>query len=327
MAYIAPKVALAPMAGITDAPLRAVVARFGADLVISEMIATHVHIAKPAQAQLRLGALGSIAGQGAVQLAGRDPGIMGRAAAQLAAEGVTHIDINMGCPAKKVTGGAAGAALMCDLPLAERIIAAVREAFDGALSVKMRLGWDAASLNAPQLAHIAQEEGVQMITVHGRTRAQFYKGRADWRAIRAVVEAVEIPVLANGDIQDISAAQQALAQSGAQGVMLGRGALGRPWLLSQIRAALTGTQMPAAPEPDAFCALVLGHYRAILEHYPAELGPRLGRKHLGWYMDVAQADKGLRRKLLTSTDPEFVVANLPCALHSYDPAEVQAVAA
>jgi tRNA-dihydrouridine synthase B len=239
---------------------------------------------------------------------------MAQAARMIAAQGARIIDINMGCPAKKVTQGASGSALMKTPDHALRLIEAVVQAVDVPVTLKMRLGWDDDMLNAPEIARRAEAAGITMITVHGRTRCQFYSGAADWAAIRAVVEAIDIPVIANGDIVDTATARHALALSGAQGVMIGRGMQGRPWLLAQIAHDIYGTPAPVVPQGCAFADMVLGHYDAILAFYGTKLGLRMARKHLGWYMDHAGTPDDLRRAVLTARSVEETVLLLPRAL-------------
>lgn len=309
-------VALAPMSGITDLPFRQAVAGFGAGLLVSEMISSgELVTARPsrrAASRARTRADGGI--PTAVQLAGCQPGPLAEAARIAEAEGAVLIDLNFGCPAKKVVGGLAGSALMRDPDQALRLIEAVTAAVAVPVSVKMRLGWDADSLNAPRIARRAEGAGVRMITVHGRTRAQFYTGRADWAAVGAVVRAVAVPVIVNGDIDSAAAARAALAQSGAAAVMVGRGAQGRPWLLRDIAAGLAGQVAPAAPTGAALVDLVAGHYQGMLGFYGRDLGLRVARKHLGWYIAAAGGPAELRARALRETDPARVLALLPDAL-------------
>lgn len=308
-------VMLAPMAGITDLPFRRVVTGFGAALVVSEMIASEDMVrnrpSTRAKAELGIGD-----GRTAVQLAGRDARWMAEAARMLADQGARLIDINMGCPAKKVVGGLSGSALMRDLDHALRLIDAVVGAVDVPVTLKTRLGWDEGCLNAATLAQRAETAGVQMVTIHGRTRCQFYKGRADWAAIAPVVQAVGVPVIANGDITSPRAARQALALSGAAGVMVGRGAQGRPWLLAQIAANLSGQPVKQALQGADLVALVAAHYESMLSFYGRDLGVRVARKHLGWYAEAAGGDLAVRRAVLTTADPARVLSLLPELLTS-----------
>ncbi|MGR3756037.1 MAG: tRNA dihydrouridine synthase DusB [Tranquillimonas sp.] len=308
-----PPVFLAPMAGITDLPFRRLVASFGAGLVVSEMVASQEMVqAKPGlreRAALGLGVEGT-----AVQIAGRDAYWMAEAARMAAANGAGIIDINMGCPAKKVVGGLSGSALLRTPDHALRLIEAVVKAVDVPVTLKTRLGWDDTCLNAADVARRAEEAGVRMVTIHGRTRCQFYKGRADWAAIRRVRDAVTVPLVANGDIVSAETARRALALSGADGVMIGRGIQGRPWLLTQMAAELFGRAAPRIPEGAAFADMAARHFEDSLSFYGAELGARVVRKHLGWYMDRAATPPDLRKRVLTAPAPAEVLRLLPRAL-------------
>lgn len=304
---------LAPLAGITDLPFRDLVSRFGAGLVVSEMVASQEMVqAKPGvreKAELGFDKVNT-----AVQLAGREASWMALAAKMVEDNGAQIIDINMGCPAKKVVNGYSGSALLKDLDHALTLIEAVVEAVDLPVTLKTRLGWDDDLLNAPELAKRAEAAGIQMITIHGRTRCQFYKGSADWAAINRVKEAVSIPVIANGDICSATDARQALDLSGADGVMIGRGSQGRPWLLAQVAADLYGSEAPEVPEGAALADMIVAHYEAMLAFYGLDLGLRVARKHLGWYMDEAGTHTALRRAVLTEKDPAKVIKLLPQAI-------------
>ena len=304
---------LAPMAGITDLPFRRAVARHGAGLMVSEMVAsTEMVTPRPStRAAVRAKALTEGALPVSVQIAGREAGAMAETARIVAGMGARIIDINMGCPAKKVTGGLSGAALMRDLDHALTLVDAVLGAVDLPVTLKMRLGWDEDSLNAPDLARRAASAGVGMLTVHGRTRAQFYKGSADWDAIRPVQQAVanlpdRPPLVANGDIVDAASARRALAQSGADAVMVGRGAQGAPWRLAQIAHDLWGAPAPQVPRGHALAGAVEAHYHDILSLYGSELGLRVARKHLGWYAEANAAPN--RDELLRAPSIEATVA-------------------
>ncbi|WBU54074.1 tRNA dihydrouridine synthase DusB [Paracoccus sp. SCSIO 75233] len=280
---------LAPMAGITDLPFRRVVSRFGAGLVVSEMVAsTEMVTSRPSpRASVRAKALTEGETAVSVQIAGREAAAMAETARIVAGMGARIIDINMGCPAKKVTGGLSGAALMRDLDHALGLIDAVVGAVDLPVTLKMRLGWDDDCRNAAELASRARDAGVQMLTVHGRTRAQFYKGRADWAAIREVANLPgRPPLVANGDIVDAKSARAALAASGAEAVMIGRGTQGAPWKLAEISHLLHGTAAPEVPRGAALADLVAAHYEDMIGFYGTDPGLRVARKHLGWYADA-----------------------------------------
>lgn len=302
---IVPPVFLAPLAGITDLPFRRLVARFGAGLVVSEMVASEEIVRNRPEARARA-ELGFGEQATSVQLAGRDPHWMAEGAKFVEGQGARVIDINMGCPSKRVTTGLCGSALLRDLDLALKLIEAVVKAVQVPVTLKTRLGWDHRLHNAPELARRAENAGIQMITIHGRTRCQFYKGAADWSAIRAVKDSVSIPVIANGDITDTATAREALRLSGADGVMIGRGAQGAPWLLAQVAHDLHGTPAPQVPGGGRLGRMILDHYDEMLTFYGRDLGLRMARKHLGWYLDAAGLPHA-REPILTSTDPAEVI--------------------
>ncbi len=319
---ITPPVLLAPLAGITDLPFRRVVAGFGAGLVVSEMVASQEMVqAKPSARAKARAELGLGDSRTAVQLAGREAHWMAEAARMVEANGAQIIDINMGCPAKKVVGGLSGSALMRIPDHALRLIEAVVSAVKVPVTLKTRLGWDDDCLNAADIARRAADAGVRMVTIHGRTRCQFYKGRANWSAIRDVVQSAGVSVIANGDIVDISTARTALTQSDAAGIMVGRGAQGQPWLLAEIAASLFGTPAPQRPTGAALVDLVAAHYEAMLSFYGRDLGVKTARKHLGWYIDTAGGAGALRHEVLTARDPTQVLKLLPDALSPCDPME------
>ncbi|WP_299814855.1 tRNA dihydrouridine synthase DusB [uncultured Roseibium sp.] len=300
---------LAPMSGVTDLPFRRLAARYGAGMVVSEMVASESFLRGDAETQMRAESQGK--GLHVVQLAGREAHWMGEAAKVIAGLGADIIDINMGCPAKKVTSGYSGSALMRDLDHALSLIEATVNAVDVPVTLKMRLGWDEQSINAPELARRAEAAGVQLITVHGRTRCQFYKGSADWNAIAAVRDAISVPLIANGDCKSFQDAERMLSASRADGVMIGRGAYGRPWLPGHVsRFLATGEQLPE-PVGSELAELVSEHYDAILSHYGEGQGLRIARKHLGWYMDAADGGDTcpgpVRKTLMTSRQPEQVI--------------------
>jgi nifR3 family TIM-barrel protein len=301
------RVALAPMSGVTDVVFRRIAARLGAGWVVSEMVAANGLAARDSESRLR--AEGAGIGSHVVQLAGRDPQWIAEGARVAVASGAMIVDLNMGCPAKKVVGGYGGAALLKDLDLAVRLVEAAVGAVEVPVTVKMRLGWGEGDLVAPELARRAEGAGAQLLTVHGRTRAQFYAGSADWQAIRAVVEAVKIPVVANGDVVRPADAAAILERSGAAGAMIGRGAQGKAWLPGQTAQFLATGAAPAPPPLSAQLDLALEHYDGLLGLLGPGVGVRHARKHLGWYLDAAgetaarPVEPTLRARILCAGDP------------------------
>ena len=300
-------VVLAPMSGVTDLPFRRLVKRLGAGLVVSEMIASQSMI-RQTKESLKLSSSTPEEFPMAVQLAGHEPEVMAEAARLNADRGAALIDINFGCPVKKVVNKLAGSAMMREPALAGRIMEAVVEAVDLPVTMKMRLGWDDDCRNAPELARIARECGVRMLTVHGRTRCQLYNGRADWQAVRATVEATDLPVLVNGDIGSLQDIDRALARSGAAGVMIGRGAQGRPWFLRQAMAWLRERRKEPDPSRAEQRDIVLEHYDALLGHHGSVMGNRIARKHLAWYATGLAGANDFRRRINRAEDPREVRA-------------------
>jgi tRNA-dihydrouridine synthase B len=320
---VANRVLLAPMSGVTDAPFRRLAASLGAGLVVSEMTASDELVHGRPMSVLRCEKAG--VGPHVVQLAGCEAHWMAEGARVAEAGGADIIDINMGCPARHVTGGQSGSALMRDLDHALKLIEATISAVKVPVTLKMRLGWDDRSLNAPELARRAEGAGVQMITVHGRTRCQFYKGEANWNAVRAVRDAISVPLVVNGDITSYDKAVQALQVSGADAVMIGRGAQGQPWLPGQIGRRLETGKAETAPPLAEQLAHVRALYDEVCSHYGLRIGLKHARKHLGWALETAaqysrapaETLKGWRQRILTAEDPRRVHRSLQDAFDDF----------